>query len=129
MNFFAKIAENRIKAAMDAGEFDDLEGRGQPFKFADESHIPPELRMAYRILKNADCLPPELELRREILHLQDLVASLPDEAEKLKQMQRLNFFIMKLGLMRPVSAALLEHELYTPKVLEKLNSLSKSSRP
>jgi hypothetical protein len=129
MNFFAKIAENRIKAAMDAGEFDDLEGQGRPFKFEDESHIPPELRMAYKILKNADCLPPELELRREILRLQDLVASLPDEAEKLKQMQRLNFFIMKLGLMRPVSAALLEHELYTPKILEKLNSLSKSSRP
>ena len=59
--------------------------------------------MAYKILKNADCLPPELELRKEMLNLQDLVAGLEDEAEKLKQMRRLNFLVMKLNMMRPVS--------------------------
>ena len=52
---------------MEAGEFDNLEGQGQPLKLEDDSHIPPELRMAYKILKNADCLPPELELRQEIV--------------------------------------------------------------
>jgi len=30
------------------------------------------------------------------LRLQDLVAAMPDEAEKLKQMRRLNFLVMKL---------------------------------
>jgi hypothetical protein len=122
MNFFSKIAENRILEAIEAGEFDNLEGRGRPLKFEDESHIPPELRMAYRILKNADCLPPELKLRQEVVTLQDLVASMEDEAEKLKQMRRLNFLVMKLNLMRPVSAQLLEHDLYTPKVLDRLQS-------
>ena len=47
---------------------------------------------------------------------------MPDEAEKLKQMRRLNFLIMKLNMMRPVSAQLLENDLYTPKVLERLES-------
>ncbi|MFA5110577.1 MAG: DnaJ family domain-containing protein [Desulfobaccales bacterium] len=122
MECFAKLAENRIKVAMEAGEFDDLEGRGQPLNLEEDSHIPPELRMAYKILKNADCLPPELELRKEVVQLQDLVASMPDEAEKLKQMRRLNFLVMKLNMMRPVSAQLLEHDLYTPKVLERLES-------
>jgi hypothetical protein len=125
MDSFARIAENRIREAMNAGEFDNLEGKGQPLKLEDESHIPPELRMAYRILKNADCLPPELELRQEVVRLQDLVASLEDEAEKLKQMRRLNFFVMKLSMMRPVSAQVLEHDLYTPKVLERLESKNK----
>jgi hypothetical protein len=87
-----------------------------------ESHIPPELKMAYKILKNADCLPPELELRREIMTLQDLVAAMEDEAEKLLQMRRLNFLMMKLGLMRPVSAQIVEHDLYTPKILERLET-------
>jgi len=41
--------------------------------------------MAYKILKNADCLPQEVVLRQEIVQLQDLVAAMPDEAEKLKQ--------------------------------------------
>jgi hypothetical protein len=122
MDFFARIAENRILEAMKAGVFDNLKGKGQPLKFEDESHIPPELRMAYKILKNADCLPPELELRREVVRLQDLVASLPDAAEKLKQMRRLNFLVMKLDLIRPVSPQVLEHDLYTPKILDRLES-------
>lgn len=122
MESFQRIAENRILEAIDNGLFENLQGKGQPLKFEDESHIPPELRMAYRILKNADCLPPELELRKEIVQLQDLVSSLPDEAEKLKQMRRLNFLKMKMDMTRPVSAQLLEHDLYTPKILERLQS-------
>jgi len=125
MDFFERIAENRILEAMEAGVFDHLEGMGQPFQFEDDRHVPPELRMAYKILKNAGCLPPELELRREVVRLQDLVASMPDTAEKLTQMRRLNFFVMKLQMMRPVSAALLEHDLYTPKILERLESRAK----
>jgi hypothetical protein len=122
MDCFAKLAENRIQVAMEAGDFDDLTGKGQPLNLEEDSHIPLELRMAYKILKNADCLPPELELRKEVVHLQDLVAAMPDEAEKLKQMRRLNFLVMKLDMMRPVSPQLLEHDLYTPKVLERLES-------
>jgi hypothetical protein len=125
MDFFARIAENRILEAIEAGAFDNLRGQGRPLKFEDESHIPPELRLAYKILKNADCLPPELELRREVVRLQDLVASMPDTAEKLKQMRRLNFYVMKLSMMRPVSAVVLEHDLYTPKILEKLESANR----
>jgi Domain of unknown function (DUF1992) len=122
MEFFTKLAENRIREAIEAGEFDNLKGKGQPLNLEDDSHIPPELRMAYKILKNADCLPLELEMRKEVVQLQDLVAALPDEAEKLKQMRRLNFMILKLNMMRPVSVQLLEHDLYTPKVLERLES-------
>ncbi|OGP69074.1 MAG: molecular chaperone DnaJ [Deltaproteobacteria bacterium RBG_13_60_28] len=116
------IAENRILEAIGNGLFDNLQGSGKPLKFEDDSHIPLELRMAYKILKNADCLPPELELRKEIVQLQDLVANMPDEAEKLKQMRRLNFLVMKLSMTRPVSALVLEHDLYTPRILERLES-------
>lgn len=122
MEFFQKIAENRILEAIENGLFENLKGQGQPLKLEDESHIPPELRMAYKILKNADCLPPELELRKEIVRLQDLVADMPDTAEKLTQMRRLNFLMMKMNLTRPVSAQLLEHELYAPKILERLQT-------
>lgn len=122
MDFLARIAENRILEALEAGVFDNLPGKGRPLQLEDDSHIPEELRLAYKIMKMADCLPPELELRREILRLQDLVASLPDEAEKLKQMRRLNYYVMKLGLMRKTSPLLEEHDLYTPKILERLAS-------
>jgi hypothetical protein len=122
MDFLYRIAESRILEAIEGGLFDNLQGRGKPLVLEDDSHIPPELRMAYKIMKMADCLPPELEMRKEIVRLQDLVASLPDEAEKLRQMRRLNFLVMKLGLSRPLSPLLQEHDLYGPKVLERLES-------
>lgn len=122
MDFLIRHAENRILEAIEAGLFDDLQGKGKPLKLEDDSHVPPELRMAYKIMKMADCLPPELEMRKEVIRLQDLIASLPDEAEKLKQMRRLNFFMMKLGIMRNSSPFLEEHDLYTPKILERLES-------
>ncbi len=122
MDFLYRIAENRILEAIEGGLFDNLQGKGKPLVLEDDSHVPPELRMAYKIMKMADCLPPELELRQEVVRLQDLVASLPDEAEKLKQMRRLNFLIMKLGMARPMSPLLQEHDIYAPKVLERLES-------
>jgi hypothetical protein len=125
MDFFERVAENRILEAIEAGLFDNLPGKGQPLNLENDSHIPPELRMAYKILKNADCLPPELVLRKEVLTLQELVASMEDEAEKLLQMRRLNFLMIKLGMMRPVSAQIMEHDLYTPKILEKLETKNK----
>jgi hypothetical protein len=125
MEIFRRIAENRILEAQENGLFDDLPGKGRPLPLEDDSHVPPELRMAYKVLKMADCLPPELEVRKEIVRLQDLVASLPDEAEKLKHMRRLNFYVMKLSMMRKVSPLLEEHELYAPKIIERLERVHK----
>ena len=127
MDFFYKIAEKRILEAIENGLFDDLEGKGRPLKLEDDNNVPPELRMAYKILKMADCLPPELEVRKEIVRLQDLVASMPDEAEKLKHIRRLNFYVMKLSMMRKVSPLLEEHEMYAPKIIERLEQAQKTS--
>ena len=129
MDAFQRIAENRILEAMEAGVFDNLPGHGKPLRLEDESHIPPDLRMVYKVMKMADCLPPEVETRKEIARLQDLVASLPDEAEKLTQMRRLNFLMMKLSMMRKVSPLLEEHEVYTPRVLERLASKPQGTQP
>ena len=45
------IAENRIREAQQNGEFDNLPGMGKPLEFEDDSNIPEDLRMAYKILK------------------------------------------------------------------------------
>ena len=68
MDFLESSPKTASWQAIEAGEFDNLQGKGQPLNLEDDSHIPPELRMAYKILKNADCLPPELELRQEVVH-------------------------------------------------------------
>ena len=54
------LAERRIEKAIARGEFDDLPGAGRPLELDDvDPLLPEELRLAYRILKNAGFAPAE----------------------------------------------------------------------
>lgn len=114
-----KIAEERIREAVERGELDDLPGKGRPQRLDDDSHLPAELRMAYKVLKNSGYTPPELDLRNEIHQVEDLLASAPDEKERYKALKRLNYLTMKLGVIRPQSVAM-EEQRYQDRVLERL---------
>ena len=50
---FDLIAEQRIAEAISRDEFDDLPGQGRPLALDDDPLVPEDLRIAYRILKNA----------------------------------------------------------------------------
>jgi hypothetical protein len=72
MDPLTAIAERRIQEAIERGEFDDLPGKGNPLELGENDRtVPAELRMAYRMLKNAGLLPPEVELHKEILRQTD----------------------------------------------------------
>lgn len=75
MNLLDQWAERHISEAMRNGEFDKLQGQGKKLVLDDDSHVPPELRAGYRLLKNAGFLPPELEQRREAVQLNELLNS------------------------------------------------------
>ncbi len=129
-NFFLvyeKIAEERIREAIQRGEFDNLPGKGKPIKLENDSHIAPELRIAHKILKNAGCLPPELELKKEIQTTEELLSGIKDTQEKYRQIKKLNYLIMKLNVMRRVSPLLEEGQYYYEKVLDKIAPPKKRS--
>ena len=115
---FEKIAERKIMEALEKGEFDNLPGKGEPLAIEDISNIPEDLRLAYRILKNADCLPPELQLKKEIRQMEDMLENIPDEKEKYRQIKKINYKIMRLNLMGKKSPLLDEKEVYYKKVVE-----------
>jgi len=69
MDILDQIAEARIQEALRAGELSNLPGSGKPLQLDDDSMIPKELRAAYRILRNSGFLPPEIQLRKEIMRL------------------------------------------------------------
>ena len=94
---FEQIVEERIKKAQYKGYFENLSGSGKPLELTDDQHIPADLRLAHKILKNADCLPPEIELKKEIQRTEDLLAEMPDTAERYRLLQKLNFLVMKLN--------------------------------
>ena len=68
-------AERHILAAQRQGEFENLPGTGRPLMLDDDSHVPADLRAGYRMLKNAGCLPPELEQRKEAVELAQLLST------------------------------------------------------
>lgn len=123
-----RIAEKRIREAIQRGEFDNLPGSGKPLKLEDDRHIPEDLRLAYKILKNADCLPPELELKKEIRTAEELLGSLKDEGEKYRQIKKVNYLIMKLNMMRKGSVQWEEQQRYYEKVLEKIGANKRSNK-
>jgi hypothetical protein len=117
---YLKIVEKRIKEAEKKGEFDDLPGQGSPLKIEDDRHIPEDLRLAHKILKNADCLPPEIEEKKEIRQMEDMLANIPDEKEKYKLIKKINYKIMKLNMMGKKSPLIEEKQLYYKKLVERL---------
>lgn len=60
MDAISIIAEQRIREACERGAFDSLPGAGKPLELEDNSHIPEDLRMAYKLLKNAGYVPEEV---------------------------------------------------------------------
>jgi len=71
---FERIAELKIREAMQAGEFDDLPNAGSRLDFEEYFSLPAHLRMAYSVLKSADCLPEEVILLKEIERLETVLA-------------------------------------------------------
>jgi len=97
---FETIVEERIKKAQKDGDFKNLEGLHKPLKFEDQ-HIPEELRLSHKILKNAGFLPPEVELKKKITQAEQLleVAGI-DSPERLKIQKKLNWLLAKLNSTR-----------------------------
>lgn len=115
-----KIAEDRIREAVERGELDNLPGKGRPLELEDDSHLPAELRLAYKVLKNAGYTPPELDVKNEIIQVEDLLMQAPDEKTRYQAMKRLNYLTMKLAELRPQSAMLEEHR-YSSRILDRLS--------
>ncbi len=114
------IAEERIREAMARGEFAHLPGAGKPLRLDDDSTVPGDLRIAYRILKNAGCIPPELELRKEIITLRDLLRTVEGEDAKKDAVRKLNAKLLKLNVMGRRTVDLDPFPEYRERILGKM---------
>jgi hypothetical protein len=77
--------------------------------------VPDDLRLTFKILKNADCLPPELDLRRDIIRLRDLLSTVHDSERRRALVGEVNMKILRLNLMRPVPLTSESARLYIDK--------------
>ncbi|MBY7142013.1 DUF1992 domain-containing protein [Virgibacillus sp. NKC19-3] len=85
------FVEEQIKKSIDNGEFEDLPGKGKPLNLHDDLQgVPPELRMGYKILKNAGYLTEETDKKSD-LTMDDLLISATGEKEKNDVQNKLEF--------------------------------------
>ena len=87
---FDLIAERKIAEALARGELDNLPGEGRPLELDDDALIPEDLRAAYRILKNAGFVPPEVQALNDIATLERFVNQQEaDAAARAKAVRKL----------------------------------------
>ena len=123
---FERIIEERIRKAQQKGEFENLKGTGKPLKFDRDNKVDNDLRLAYKILKNADCLPAEIHLKKEIKRTEDLLSGMENTAEKYRTLKKLNYLILKLNTMAnlPINSEM--PEKYSAKLVERLDASAKN---
>lgn len=119
------IAEQRIEESMRRGEFDNLAGKGKKIVFEDDSMVPEDLRMAYKMLKNAGYVPEEFLEDKEIVTATELLAAATDEQERYRQMQKLNLLVMKVNARRRRPVNLEKEQVYYQKVVERISVTSR----
>lgn len=113
-------AERHILDAQRKGEFDNLAGSGEPLTLDDDSHVPAELRAGYRLLKNAGCLPPELEQRKEAVALADLLKNIQRDSPEYSQLSR-HLLLLELKLRQAGINTDFLHGDYANKLQQKIS--------
>jgi hypothetical protein len=122
------IAEHRIREAIKCGEFDELPCKGKPLDLSAEANIPPELRMAYTLLKNggylddgADTIKP-----KECSSLESMLGYNPEERETVRKIRRIT--VMELRVKRHGKSKFnIYSEGYYEKVVDRLSVTNKET--
>jgi hypothetical protein len=115
------IAERKISEAIQKGLLDTRKWRNKPLPMTNDNLVPEELRMAHKILKNAGYLPPEIEAKKEIQQIEDLLASCEDERTRVKQIKKLNYLVLKMNIMKGNTITIESQEDYYRKIVERVS--------
>ncbi len=120
MFIFDLIAEQKIAEAIGRGELADLPGAGKPLHLDDDMLIPEDLRMAFRILKNAGFVPPEVETLREIGELERFIESLSDGEVRSVASRKLQLLRERSERSGSGGGGLRTGQAYVERVLQRL---------
>jgi hypothetical protein len=85
-----KFIDEQIRKAIEAGEFDNLPGKGKPIDLSAYFETPEDLRIAYSMLKSNKFVPEEVELLKDINELKKRLSACSDENEKSKIKKEIN---------------------------------------
>jgi len=123
LSIIQTIAERKIQQAMAEGTLPDLSHwKDKPLPPDDMANVPEDLRMAYRLLKNAGYLPEEVADRKEINRLEQLLETCTDEKEKVRQLKKISCLKTKLECRMGRAMELGEDGPYYNRVVDRLST-------
>lgn len=94
------IIKQWVAEAERTGEAKRLPGFGQPLNFEDGFlETPTELRMAYKVLKNAGYVPAEIAHLRDLATLREQLAGCDDAAERSRLRASITRIEVCVGMM------------------------------
>jgi len=96
--FDEQIAQS-LREAQNNGELQSAASWGKPLDLADGyAQTPEELRMAFKTLKDAGYVPPEVETMKRIAALREVIGADPDAPEAEAMRRRLSELQQHLAL-------------------------------
>lgn len=93
------MSEHLIKKAYEDGDFKALPGFGKPLNLNDDVGVPEELKMAHRMMKNAGFSQEEMNVKREMLRIEDMIKVCDHDGERQELQQSLNEKMLKYNGM------------------------------
>jgi hypothetical protein len=120
MYAFEIIAERRIQEAMERGEFDNNPLSGKPLPPDGLDNVSPELRMAIKILKNSGVLPEEIDLRRQIHTMRELLRICAENEERVFLQKKLNEKQLRYNMIMEKRTGRVFLPEYHDRIMEKL---------
>ena len=120
MDMLTKIAEARIREAIERGELNDLAGKGRPLALEDLSGIPEDLRAGYLMLKNAGVLPEEMVAKKEMVTLEALIDACSDPEERTRLRKDLNWKLVRYQMLMERRRPRAVPDRYRAKLLSRL---------
>ncbi|MCI0389799.1 MAG: DUF1992 domain-containing protein [Acidobacteria bacterium] len=96
---YEKIIEEKIKEAIENGEFDNLPGKGSPIDLDAYFATPADVRLGYSVLKSAKCLPEEMQLLKDVEDLKEKLAHCTDEEEQGRLREEIDAKMLKHHLL------------------------------
>lgn len=120
MYIFEIIAERKIQQAMEEGQFDNLPNKGKPLVDDGLDMVPEDLRMAYKIMKNAGVVPEEIELHKSLVNLHQLLNACADEAERKAIRAKINEKQLKYNMIMESRGKKITDIEYLDKIMDKL---------
>ncbi len=128
MKWFQFIAEQKINKAIENGELKTEGWKDKPLDLSNDHMVPDDLKMAYKLLKNAGYVPPEVEARKEISRLEQLIATTEDEHTRIRQMRKLSVLLTKVEANRSTPSNISLDDEYYNKIVERTTLNAKKTK-